>query len=135
LKRSYSDPHWSQKSARAVIKEHATLFGLSVLKDRTVDYASVAPGRARLIFLEHALVRGEYESSGAFQRANRELLEQVAQLRNKARRSDMLSDEEALLSFFDARVPNGVVNGKTFEEWRQQDEKQAPRRLYLALSD
>lgn len=135
LKRTYSDPHWSEKSARAVIKEHATLFGLQMLKDRTVDYASVAPGRARLIFLEHALVRGEYTSPGAFMRANRELLDQVAQLRNKARRSDMVSDEEALLSFFDARVPNGVVNGKTFEAWREQDEKQAPRRLFLSLSD
>jgi ATP-dependent helicase HrpA len=135
LKRTYSDPHWSEKSARAVIKEHATLFGLQVLKDRTVDYATVAPGRARLIFLEHALVRGEYSSAGAFQQANRNLLDEVAQLRNKARRSDLLSDEEALLSFFDKRVPNGVVNGKTFEAWREQDEKQAPRRLFLSLSD
>ena len=135
LKRSYSDPHWSEKTARAVIKEHATLFGLQVLKDRTVDYASVAPGRARLIFLEHALVRGEYASTGAFQRANRQLLEDVARLRDKARRSDMLSDEEALLSFFDARVPQGVVNGKTFEAWREQDEKQNPRRLFLSLLD
>lgn len=135
LKRTYSDPHWSEKSARAVIKEHATLFGLQVLKDRTVDYASVAPGRARLIFLEHAIVRGEYTSPGAFQEHNRALIQDVARLRDKARRSDMLSDEEALLSFFDARVPHGVVNGKTFEAWRQQDEKQSPERLFLSLRD
>lgn len=135
LKRSYSEPHWSEKTARAVIKEHATLFGLQVLRDRTVDYASVAPGRARLIFLDHALVRGEYASPGAFQHANRKLLTEVAELRSKARRSDMLSDDESLLSFFDTRVPAQVVNGKTFELWREQDEKQAPRRLFLALDD
>lgn len=135
LKRSYSDPHWSEKTARAVVKEHATLFGLQVLKDRSIDYATVAPGRARLIFLDHALVRGEYASPGAFQHANRKLLTEVAELRNKARKSDMLSDEEALLSFFDTRVPAQVVNGKTFETWREQDEKQSPRRLFLSMGD
>jgi ATP-dependent helicase HrpA len=135
LKRSYSEPHWSEATGRAVIKEHATLFGLQVLKDRTVDYASVAPGRARLMFLDHALVRGEYKSAGPFQRANRDLLDQVAQLRNKARRSDMLSDDEALLTFFDKRVPNDVVNGKTFEAWRIDAEKRQPECLYLSLAD
>lgn len=135
LKRNYTEPHWSERSARAVIKEHATLFGLPVLRDRTVDYSSVAPGRARLIFLEHALVRGEYQSAGEFQAANRALLDQVARLRDKARRSDMVSDDEALLSFFDTRVPSGVVNGKTFEDWRVQAEKNDPRLLYLSLHD
>ena len=34
-----------RRSPRApIVKEHATLFGLPVLKDRSVDYASVAPG-------------------------------------------------------------------------------------------
>ncbi len=32
LKRSYSEPHWSEKSARAVVKENATLFGLAGLQ-------------------------------------------------------------------------------------------------------
>lgn len=135
LKRTYSEPHWSETTARAVIKEHATLFGLQVIKDRTVDYATVAPGRARLIFLDHALVRGEYKSRGAFQEANRALLDHVSRLRSKARRSDMLTDDEALLTFFDKRVPDTVVNGKTFELWREEAEKRDPQRLYLTLAD
>ena len=60
LKRSYSDPHWSEKSARSSIKENTTLFGLPVFRGRAVDYATVSPGRARLMFLEHALVRGRF---------------------------------------------------------------------------
>ena len=60
LKRSYADPHWSEKSARASVKEHVTLFGLPVFRDRSVDYATVAPAEARRMFLDHALVRGEY---------------------------------------------------------------------------
>jgi ATP-dependent helicase HrpA len=135
LKRSYSDPHWSEKSARSSIKEHATLFGLPVFRGRSVDYASIAPGRARLMFLEHALVRGEYRTRGAFQEHNRALLAEVARQRDKARQSDLLADDEALLSFFDRRVPEHVVNGKTFEAWRESAEAVDPKVLHLSLED
>ena len=135
LKRSYADPHWSEKSARASVKEHATLFGLSVARDRSVDYASVAPVEARRMFLDHALVRGEYTSRGAFQAKNRELLEEVTRLRDKARRSDMLANDDALLSFFDRRVPQDVVNGKTFEAWRERAEREDPNVLRLSIED
>jgi ATP-dependent helicase HrpA len=135
LKRSYSDPHWSEKSARASVREHSTLFGLPVLRDHSVDYATLSPTRARLMFLEHALVRGEYRSRGAFQQQNRKLLEEVARLRDKARQSDMLADDELLLAFFDRRVPESVVNGKTFEDWREKAEQSEPSLLLLSLSD
>jgi ATP-dependent helicase HrpA len=135
LKRSYSEPHWSEKSARASVREHATLFGLPVLRDRSVDYSTIAPGRARLMFLEHALVRGEYRSRGAFQEQNRRLLADVARLRDKARKSDMLADDETLFSFFDRRVPEQVVNGKTFEDWRESAERSDPKLLLLDWAD
>jgi ATP-dependent helicase HrpA len=135
LKRSYSDPHWSEKSGRSSIKEHATLFGLPVFRGRNVDYATIAPGRARLMFLEHALVRGEYRTRGTFQEHNRALLAEVARQRDKARQSDLLADDEALLSFFDKRVPENVVNGKTFEAWREIAEAKDPNALRLTLDD
>lgn len=135
LKHSYSEPHWSEASARASIKEHTTLFGLSLSRDRSVDYATVAPAEARRMFLDHALVRGEYKTRGAFQQKNRELLAEVARLRDKARRSDMLADDDALLAFFDRRVAADVVNGKTFEAWRERAEKDDPDVLVLSIDD
>ncbi|MBX3219086.1 MAG: ATP-dependent RNA helicase HrpA [Labilithrix sp.] len=135
LKRSYADPHWSERSARASVREHATLFGLSIARDRSVDYASVAPAEARRMFLDHALVRGEYASRGAFQKKNQELLAEVARLRDKARRSDMLADDDALLDFFDRKVPADVVDGKTFEAWRERAEGDDPGALHLSLED
>ncbi len=135
LKRSYADPHWSEKSARASIKEHVTLYGLTVAKDRNVDYASVAPAEARRMFLDHALVRGEYKTRATFMQKNGELLLEVAKLRDKARKSDMLADDDALLAFFDARVPAEVVDGKTFEAWREKAEKADPKLLRLSIED
>ncbi|MGC4088124.1 MAG: ATP-dependent RNA helicase HrpA [Polyangiaceae bacterium] len=135
LTRSYSEPHWSERSGRASVREHATLFGLQVLRDHSVDYATLSPVRARLMFLEHALVRGEYQSRGEFQQKNRELFEQVARLRDKARQSDMLANEDALLDFFDKRVSASVVNGKTFEDWRERAERGNASLLLLRMSD
>jgi len=135
LKRSYADPHWSEKSGRASIKESVTLLGLTVAKDRSVDYAGVAPAAARQMFLVHALVRGEYRSRGSFQDKNRALLESVAKLRDKARMSDMLADDEALLAFFDRSVPDTVVNGQRFEVWREEAEKTTARVLQLTIAD
>jgi len=135
LKRTYSEPYWSEKSARASIREQVTLLGLTVAKDRSVDYAGVAPGAARQMFLDHALVRGEFASRGAFQEKNRALLETVARLRDKARMSDMMADDEALLAFFDRRVPDTVVNGQRFEVWREAAEKTDPAVLHMTLAD
>jgi len=135
LKRGYSDPHWSEKAARASVKEHATLYGLSVFRDRSVDYAGVAPAEARRMFLDHALVRGEYRTRGAFQAKNRDLLAEVARLRDKARRSDMMADDSALLAVFDRRIPQHVLNGKTFEAWREIAEKDDAGVLLLSLED
>lgn len=135
MKRSYSEPHWSEKAGRASVKEHATLFGLPVLRDRSVDYSVISPVRARLMFIEHALVRGEYKSPGGFQQKNRELLAEVARLRDKARQSEMLADDGPLLTFFEQRIPNSVVNGKTFEDWREAAEAKSPGLLSLSLTD
>ncbi|MCC6644375.1 MAG: ATP-dependent RNA helicase HrpA [Polyangiaceae bacterium] len=135
LRRSYSSPHWSARSARASVREHATLFGLPVRKDRSVDYAPIAPAQARRIFLTHALVRGELETRGAFHDANRALYDEVARLRDKARRSDMLADEGAVFEVFDRVVPADVACGKDFEAWRERAERVDPRCLFLSREE
>lgn len=135
LKRSYGEPHWSERAARARVKEQLTLFGLTLFRDRSVDYADVEPARARLMFLDHALVRGEYSTKGAFAAKNRALLDEVARLRAKARRSDMLADDDALLAFFDARVPTDVRDGKAFETWLEGAVLEDPSALVLRLED
>ncbi|HEY5959401.1 MAG TPA: DUF3418 domain-containing protein, partial [Polyangiaceae bacterium] len=132
---SYSEPHWSEVSGRASVREHATLFGLAFRKDRSVDYAPIAPERARAMFIEHALVRGEYQSHGAFQQKNRRLLDELAHERDKARQSDMLFDEGRMYAFFDSRVPSSVVNAKTFEEYRTSAEASDPDCLVLSADD
>jgi ATP-dependent helicase HrpA len=133
--RSYGDPHWEQKQAQAMAKEQVTLYGLPIVKDRRVAYGRFNPALCRTMFITHALVRHEYTTKGEFMEHNRLLLEEVQQLRDKARRSDMLADEYELEMFFDKRLPESVISGKTFEEWRRVAEARDPEILHLSRAD
>jgi ATP-dependent helicase HrpA len=135
VKRSYSEAHWSEKAARASVKETCTLFGLTVARDRSVDYASISPEGARRMFIDYALVRGEYKTRAAFHDKNRALFTELEQLRDKARRSNMLANDEAVYAFFDKVIPASVVNGKTFDTWRERAEHTNPTLLHLTLDD
>jgi ATP-dependent helicase HrpA len=134
-RRSHGDPHWEQKQGQVMAREQVTLYGLPIIKDRKVAYSRIDPALCRSLFITHALVRHEYTSRAPFMEHNRALLDDVARLRDKARRSDMLADEYQLAEFFDRRLPDTVVSGKTFEDWRRSAEAADPAILHLALAD
>ncbi|MCS6899647.1 MAG: ATP-dependent RNA helicase HrpA [Myxococcales bacterium] len=134
-RRSYSDPHWEQKPAQVMAKENVTLFGLPIVRDRKVHFGPIDPTASRKIFLRHALVMGEYKSNAPFLEHNLKIIEQAQAMRARARRSDLMIDEQALEQFFEQRVADGVYSGKTFEEWRARAEAGNPRVLMLTLED
>jgi len=134
-RRSHGDPHWEQKQAQVMAREQVTLYGLPIVKDRKIAYARIDPALCRSMFITHALVRHEYATRGAFMEHNRRLLDEVHRLRDKARKSDMVADEYELGQFFDRRLPDSVVSGKTFEDWRKDAEARDPAILKLSLSD
>ncbi|MWJ27786.1 ATP-dependent RNA helicase HrpA [Halomonas sp. ZH2S] len=126
VKRSWSEPHWEMKRAQVVAFEQVTLFGLPIVARRKVHYGPIAPVEAREIFIRRALVEGEFHTQGEFFAHNRDLIGEVEALEDRARRRDILVDEETLFAFYDERIPEGVYNGKSFEHWRKQAEKDAP---------
>ncbi len=136
-KRSYGEPNWAGKTAQVMNKEQVTLFGLTIVRDRKIHYGPVDPRVCRRMFLLHALVRGEYSAPKPppFMEHNRLLFEQVRKLRDRARRSDMIADDDAVALFFEARVPDDVYSGKTFEQWRVEAEAKDPEVLHLSLAD
>jgi ATP-dependent helicase HrpA len=134
-RRSYGDPHWSARSAQVMAKEQVTLYGLPIVRDRSIHYGPVDPRSSRRIFLRSALVQGDLQIKAPFVEHNRALFEEVRRLRDKARRSDMLADDEAVALFFEQRVPDDVYSGKTFDHFRKEAEAKDPRVLFLSLSD
>ncbi|GHB29356.1 ATP-dependent RNA helicase HrpA [Salinicola rhizosphaerae] len=131
IKRAYSDPHWERKRAQVIAREQVTLFGLPIVTGRRVDYAKVAPGEARELFIRRALVEGDFETRASFFAHNRALVAEVEELEDRARKRDILVDEETLYAFYDERIPADIASGKSFESWRKRAERESPGILEL----
>ena len=120
LKKQLLDPHWEKKAAEVVGLERATLYGLVIYSGRRVPFARVDMQGAREIFLREGLVAGEWETRLPFLAANQKLVRQVQELEHKARRQDVLVDEELIYAFYDQQVPKDVYSGATFERWYRE---------------
>jgi ATP-dependent helicase HrpA len=132
IKRNYFDPHWEKKAARVSAYERVTLYGLVIEPRRKVHYGPIHPSEAREIFIRAALVEGEFHSKAPFFIHNRKLVEEIEELEHKARRQDILVDEQRICEFYDALIPPGIHNGAAFDKWRHEAERQLPRLLYLS---
>ncbi|MGH8661620.1 MAG: ATP-dependent RNA helicase HrpA [Burkholderiales bacterium] len=129
--RHYFDPHWERERAHVTAYERVTLYGLTLVPRRPVHYGPINPKEARVVFIRGALVAGEYDTRAPFLASNRGLVKEIEALEHKARRRDVLVDEEAIFAFYDGVVPEGVVNGAGFDAWREEAERANPRLLYL----
>lgn len=126
VKRSYSQPHWSAKRAAVMARERVTLYGVTLVADRLVNYGKVDPELARELFIRHALVQREWHSRHRFLEENAGLLERVEELEHRARRRDIVVDEHTLFEFYDERVGAQVVSGAHFDQWWKQARREQP---------
>ncbi|MBI5937018.1 MAG: ATP-dependent RNA helicase HrpA [Betaproteobacteria bacterium] len=131
LKISYSEPHWEKRPAHVAAAMRATLYGLPVVAGRKVHYGPLDPAPCREIFIRTALVEGEYETRAPFFAHNQKLLKEIEDLAHRARNPRLIPDESTLYAWFDARVPEGIHNGRDFDAWRREAEAKSPRLLFL----
>ncbi|WP_293937920.1 ATP-dependent RNA helicase HrpA [Iodobacter sp.] len=135
VNRHYFDPHWEKTSAQVNASERVTLYGLPIVPKRRVHFGKIDPVAAREIFIREALVRFNYNSRAKFFEHNKALILDVQDLEHKARRQDVLVDDDALFAFFDAKIPADIVNGAGFEAWRKQIERDNAQHLFLSRDD
>ena len=126
LKRNYSEPHWERKRGAVVAYERVTLYGLTLVAGRKVDYARIDPGLCRELFLRHALVEGDWVTHHKFFTHNQALRAEVEDLENRSRRRGLLVDDDTLFAFYDARVPPDVVSARHFDAWWKKTRRTQP---------
>jgi ATP-dependent helicase HrpA len=134
VKRSYSEPHWEKKQAAVVAYERVTLYGLPIVARRKVNFGRIDPVTSRDLFIRHALVEGDWQTHHAFFAANRALLGEVEELEHRARRRDILVDDETLYAFYDVRIPADVVSGRHFDAWWKTARRENPELLTFDLA-
>ncbi|TXR53288.1 ATP-dependent RNA helicase HrpA [Reinekea thalattae] len=117
VKRNYSEPHFEKKRGQVVANETLLLYGLPIVVNRTVNYGAIDAVRSREIFIRTALVEGQLTTKEKFFKYNQSLMDDVLELEDKARRKDILVDEETLFHFYDAKLPNDIVNSRGFHAW------------------
>ena len=135
LKIQLLDPHWEKKAAEVTALERATLYGIVIYSGRKVNYGRVDMAAAREIFIRQALVEGQWETPLPFLQANQKLIKQVEDLEHKARRQDVLVDDELIFAFYDQQLPQDVCSGYSFENWYREETKKNPKLLLLTREE
>ncbi|MDQ2781064.1 MAG: ATP-dependent RNA helicase HrpA, partial [Actinomycetota bacterium] len=139
VRRSYSEPRWSAKQGSAVATERVTLYGVPIVVSRTVGYAAVDSAEARHLFIQRALVEGDWTTHHRFVADNAALVRRLSELEARTRRRDLLVDDATVFGFYDERLPPEVVSARHFDSWWKRVSRQTPDLLTfteeLLLSD
>jgi ATP-dependent helicase HrpA len=141
VKRSYSEPHWEKKQGSAVAWERVTLYGVPIVARRRTQFAKVDPAYARELFIRHALVDGDWDLDrvdkrvSAFDRANRALRTELAELEERTRRRDLLYDDEAVFDFYQRRIPAEITSQRLFETWWRAARLKTPELLTMTAEN
>ena len=128
-KKSYSEPRWSKSRGAVIADEKVSLYGVPIVAARPVNYGAIDPRVSREIFIQSALVEGDWNTKHKFFKQNQQLIREVEELEHKSRRRDILVDERTLFEFYDQRIGTEVVSQKHFDTWWKKAEKQDPELL------
>jgi len=133
-KKSYSEPRWSKSRGAVIADEKVSLYGVPIVAARPVNYGSIDSTVSREIFIQSALVEGDWNTKHKFFKQNQQLIREVEELEHKSRRRDILVDERTLFEFYDQRIGTDVVSQKHFDTWWKKAEKQDPELLNFERS-
>ncbi|MET8358436.1 ATP-dependent RNA helicase HrpA [Micromonospora sp. NPDC005171] len=126
VKRSYSEPHWEKKQAAVMAYEKVTLYGVPLVSSRKVNFGRIDPTLSRELFIRHALVEGDWQTHHQFWADNKRLLAEIEELESRARRRDILVDDETIFGFYDQRIPADVSSGRHFDSWWKKTRREQP---------
>jgi len=117
LKRSYSEPHWEKKQGAVMAFEQVSLYGLSIVSKRKINFNQIEPHTCKDLFIREALVNGDCFIKEKFLSKNQLLVASIEALEQKARRKDFLIDEQQLVDFYVEKLPETVICQRSFLAW------------------
>ena len=133
-KKSYSEPRWSKSRGAVIADEKVTLYGVPIVAARPVNYGAIDPTVSREIFIQSALVEGDWNTKHKFFKENQRLVREVEELEHKSRRRDILVDDRTLFEFYDQRIGTEVVSQKHFDTWWKKAQQKDPELLNFERS-
>ena len=101
---TYHNPRWSRKRGEVVASEQVSLFGLTIVPQRTVSYGRINPQEATEVFIRQALVADDLQKPFEFMTHNRNLIDEVKNMEDRIRRRDIFVGEEELYRYYDRQL-------------------------------
>ncbi|MCH9674684.1 MAG: ATP-dependent RNA helicase HrpA [Gammaproteobacteria bacterium] len=129
------EPYWDERRGEVMAFERVTLFGLTIIAKRRIRYAPRDPETARRLFIREALVAGRYGWQPDFRRHNDALLAHTKALEARARRTDLVADDETLAEFYERVLPKDVASLRGLKQWYAALDATEQGRLRLTRSD
>lgn len=135
IRRTYLEPHWEKRRGQVVAYEQVSLYGLIIIGRRAVHYGPIDPVLSRETFIREGLVANEILSRAHCLQANRQLLKTLDKLEAKARRRDILADEETLFDYYDRHIPANIYQTASFDRWYKRNSEKNPQLLLMTEED
>jgi len=117
-KYSWSDPRWQKKIGQVIANENVSLFTLQIVAGRKANFGSCHKKNikdARDIFIQAALVQGDFKGTYPFLQHNLSLIQNWEDTENKLRTRGIIADDLTLHNFYAKRIPNDVYDQKTLD--------------------
>ena len=127
----YGEAHWDEGQGAVYGKQTVICGGLPVVVGRRVHYGRVDPKAAHGIFLREGVVGGGLRRKCRFLDRMEELREELQLIEQKLRRPGGLWSDDAVLQFFEERVPGEINTAAAFHKWRETHED----RLIMSVGD
>jgi ATP-dependent helicase HrpA len=127
----YGEAHWDEAQGAVYGKETVTCGGLPVVVGRRVHYGRVDPKAAHAIFLREGLLGGGLRKRGRFIDHLTEMRGEIEAIEQKLRRPGGLWSDDAVLRFFEERIPGDIHTADAFHKWLETHEDA----LILGLAD
>lgn len=140
IERTHSEPHWDSETLVVMAYEKVTLFGLVLVPRRRIRYSRIDATKSREIFIQHALVYGEWSEDQPlgmpdFLKHNRDLVAQLEELQTRVRRGSLLQDEQVQFDFYQARLPSQIMDGHQLNQWYRAAAPNERKRLLMVEAD
>ena len=131
----YTNPAWEKRAGSTMANERVSLFGLTIIPRRRVRYGPIDPLASREMMIRSGLVEGEFETRAPFFRHNQGVRDELEHLAAKARRRDLLVEDQMVADFYEARIPPDAYDQPRLEKWLRSLEKTQPRVLHMEPAD
>ena len=127
----FYEPHWQARQGRVAAYRNTRIYGLLIEGGKRVNFAAIDARQSREIFIQRALVEGDYQTKIEVIKSNRKLIDHYQHQEEKQRRRDILVSDRQLYEFYDDRLPATAVDAPSFESWLNKQPKQIIDELRL----